>query len=272
MTLWQHFVKVEFQTVFLVCMIQYTSCTVTLTTKNSFDGSETFIKCTSITFECKNQPYSGVHSWKYDSREVAGCTVGTCKALTDDSGYTFEYDTTNGIFRWTIKRAKGEYKDKLFECFDGTNTEGVTAKFENSGGVSFIYVIVMTVAEGISIIVILGTAWYQLKKVNASAATPGEITLFKVIWSFLLPLVIVIAGVLLTVILILITRFVNDSIIEYYDGLCCWEILLILLGIYIAIPVVLMEIMMVVVYRQAKKIKQATGGTLTLSLDRKPEE
>lgn len=236
-----HLLKIDLHTVFLSCLIFSTSNSLKLTTKNSRDGSESFIKCETVTFECVIQPYTDTLSWKYDKKEVAACSFATCQPANDVKEFGFTFDTNNGIFQLKIDKVKDEYNSKLFECFDGINTKNVTAKLDDIGWKSHNFAILFAVIIFVNIIAVI---------LNAVCCCKTSSSLRKTIKGFWFPLVYFVVGVLLIVILILVTRFSEDSVVEEYDNICAWGILLILFGIYVFVAICLfVALTLIVLYR-----------------------
>lgn len=232
--------QIECQAVFLSCLVFSTSYSLKLTATNSRDGSGTFIKCEPMKFECLIQPYITMNalSWRYDTKEIAACSFHTCHHGNDLEGAVFRFDTVNGIFNITIDKLKDEYNGKVFECSDGTNKQNVTATFHDNGWKSYNFAILIAVIIVFNIVVVIFIIFCRWK-------TPS--TLRKAIKIFWLPLISFVVGVLLTFVLILVTRFSEDSVVEEYDNICGWEILLILFGIYVFIAICLFVALIVIV-------------------------
>lgn len=223
--------KIDIQAVFLSCLVFSTAYSLKLTAQNSRDGSGTFIKCETMKFECLIQPYTNTLSWRYYTKEIAACSFDNCQYGSDLEGAVFTFDTVNGIFHITMDKLKDEYNRKGFECFDGTNKRNVTATFDENGWKSYNFAILITVIIVFNIVVVIFIILFRWK-------TPPS-TLRKAIKLFWLPLVIFVVGVLLTFVLILVTRFSEDSVVEEYDNICGWGILLICFGIYVLIAICL---------------------------------
>lgn len=234
-------VKVVFRAALLCCVINFTTGEFSLSTENYRGGI--FIKCTPITLVCKNQPYSGFHAWNYGTEKMTECISSTCLHYKNKSGFHFDHDTTKGIFRWRIDPVEVEYKDQIFECYNGSKTQSLTGIFDDAGWESYNYAIVIVVILAISIIAAVITTVITTK-LRGSGNNEVRFRTICVCRSIILFNII---GVFLTFALILAVRFGKGSVDEIYQT-CCWAILLITLSIYTGLLFALVIVTAVVRY------------------------
>lgn len=212
--------------------------------------------------------------------------------ISSNSGFNFIFDTANGKFQWIINPVKDDYKNKRFECFNGTNTVSVIATFDEKGLKSYVFAKIIAVIIFFNIIIVIVILLYrwingkdilkvqpkksqnkeeaQDKMVNPQDSESRRtglkesstwLRVFKLFW---IPLVYFLVGIILTVILILVTRFSEDSVVEVYEDICGWEILLILFGIYMFTAICLLVVLIIIVVKKVMETEKQQKGLLEL--------
>lgn len=97
--------------------------------QNSPDSQWTFEEGSTVTLVCTISPYTGVLTLRFNFTVVYACTGSKCVNFSrDQDNFSFQFDTDNGIFTWTIHKVGMELDDKQFECDDGKNNTMHTAK------------------------------------------------------------------------------------------------------------------------------------------------
>lgn len=120
----------------LVCCQLLISAAHTLTfeAQSSSDEQWVFQEGLNATLVCTNKPYTGIHTFTFDSAPMLSCIGNIC--ITKDNeqgeqgGFSFKYDTDSGIFTWIINAMKKIYHGKVFGCKDGSDHANITATLE----------------------------------------------------------------------------------------------------------------------------------------------
>lgn len=103
-------------------MLDISECPLTFLSQNNREQQWVFDEGSNATLVCNNSPYTGIHTFKFDSRPVFSCVGTHCLTKENDQdGFSFEYNMDSGVFTWIINFVKMIYNGKVFECEDGSD-------------------------------------------------------------------------------------------------------------------------------------------------------